>query len=156
MARTARRNENSYCKLIERPLTGSPGSCRHFFRISQNCSHQPINYPITKLPIYPMSHPRHPSHLIPIIPIWRRLQRFPYPRPSALISGKHLPFRCRAMSATSAITAILPYAPGFHPSSSQAIPTSSVPHPRRSSHVIPVIPIWRGLQRLASLVLANG
>ncbi len=32
--------------------------------------------------------PRHSSHVIPVIPIWRGFQRFSDPRPSALIRGK--------------------------------------------------------------------
>jgi len=109
------------------------------------------------------AYPRHSFHPIPVIPIWRGFQpncwspdhpisRSPDFSVSPCLRGgcSVLPFRsrrCRAITPSRRLTHPL-CPPGFHPNSSQAIPASSVPIPLRSSHPIPVIPIWRGFQRL--------
>jgi hypothetical protein len=91
--------------------------------------------------------PRHSSHPIPVIPIWRGFRgktpstQFLGPRPSALIRGKKF-FR----SVSSVLISGQTFRFSNYPITRFPDYPILTPYPRHSSHHIPVIPIWRGFR----------
>jgi hypothetical protein len=92
-------------------------------------------------------YPRHSSHPIPAIPIWRGFRgktpstQILGPRPSALIRGKKF-FR----SVSSVLISGQTFRFSNYPITRFPDYPILTPYPRHSSHHIPVIPIWRGFR----------
>jgi hypothetical protein len=99
--------------------------------------------------------PRHSSHPIPLIPIWRGFQRsLPQllrcsPRLRVSVVGVWFCISDQCHQRSSAGSFCLVFAVPI-----TRLPTSSItqsgrrPYPRHSSHPIPLIPIWREFQHL--------
>ena len=136
-------------------------------RLSALISGKGFAFPIPRSSDYQITRfldapsPRHPSHPIPVIPIWRGFERYSCgtaavgcsdssvflcgrrfcvsdPRLSALISGKGFAFPITG-SPDYQITRFL-----------------DAPSPRHPSHPIPRIPIWRGFERYSCGTAALG